>query len=392
MPPLPRAVFILGIASLLTDLSSDMIYPLLPAFLAVTLGAGAVGLGAMEGAAETIASFLKLYSGKVADRLRRRKPLVVAGYGLSGSVRPLIAFALSWPSVIALRLLDRVGKGIRSAPRDAIIADVTQPEARGRAYGVHRAMDNAGAVLGPAVAAGLLALGVSVRGVFLAAAVPAALVIGVLVFGVREAPRAPAPVQGGAGVSRAALGRMGKGFRRLLAVVFVFALANSSDAFILLRLTELGLGGEGVALAWMAHNIVRTGVVYAGGGIADRVERRRLLGWGWAFYVLIYAGFALATSLAMMIALLIVYALHYGAVEAAERALIADLAPPELRGSAFGWYHACVGFAALPASAAFGAIWAASGARWAFATGAIVAACAVIGLLAWVPTIHRHAG
>jgi MFS family permease len=183
---------------------------------------------------------------------------------------------------------------------------------------------------------------------------------------------------------------MGKGFRRLLAVVFVFALANSSDTFILLRLTELGLSPEGVALAWMAHNLVRTAVVYVGGGLADRVERRRLLGGGWAIYVLLYVGFALATSVTTMIALLVVYALHYGAVEATERALIADLAPPELRGSAFGWYHATVGFAALPASAAFGAIWSASGARWAFAISAGLAACALGALLIWVPAVQRH--
>lgn len=383
MSRLPTTVLVLGLASLLTDLSSDMIYPLLPAFLAITLGAGALGLGAMEGAAETLASLLKIVSGTIADRIPRKKPLVVAGYTLSGAARPLIAFALTWPAVVALRLVDRVGKGIRSAPRDALIADVTPAQLRGRAYGVHRAMDNAGAMLGPLAAAGLLALGVSTRGVFLAAALPALLVLLVLLLGVREVPRA-VQVEN-APISRAALGQLGRSFLRLLVVVFVFALANSSDAFLLLRLSELGLEAQNVALVWTAHNFVRTAVVYVGGRIADRFERRRMLALGWAAYVAIYAGLALARSVGAVIAVAIVYALHYGAVEAAERALVADLAPAELRGSAFGWYHAVVGFAALPASLVFGLIWGALGAELAFASAAALAALALVLLLALVP-------
>jgi MFS family permease len=341
----------------------------------------------MEGAAESVASLLKLASGALADRLPRRKPLVVLGYALSGSVRPLIAFALSWPVVIALRLLDRVGKGVRTAPRDALIADVTAPDVRGRAYGLHRAMDNAGAVLGPGVAAGLLLFGLSERGVFLAAAIPAAIVIGVLALGIRETPRAgvvsgarpPAPV------SRATLGQLGPGFGKLLALVFVFALASSSDAFLLLRLGELGISGVGVALIWAAHNAVRTLVVFAGGRVADRVDRRRLLVFGWTLYAIVYAGFALAGSALAVAVLLGVYALHYGAVEAAERALIADFAPADLRGSAFGWYHATVGFAALPASAVFGALWSTVGASIAFAASSALALIAAVGLALWVP-------
>lgn len=387
MSRLPTAVLVLGLASLLTDLSSEMIYPLLPAFLALTLGAGAVGLGAMEGAAETTASLLKIASGAIADRAPRRKPLVVAGYALSGAARPLIAFALAWPVVMALRLLDRVGKGIRTAPRDALIADVTAADARGRAYGMHRAMDNAGAVVGPLVAAGLLAVGVSTRHVFLAAAAPAALVVIVLVVGVREGPRhSPTADREQA---RTASRHMGARFRRLLVVVFVFALANSSDAFLLLRLSDLGLAPEGVALAWTGHNVVRTLAVYAGGTLADRMDRKRMLAAGWAMYVAIYAALALVETLAAMVALLVVYALHYGAVEAVERALVADLAPAERRASAFGWYHAVVGFAALPASLVFGVLWTTCGPRVAFATSAAVAAVALIALFAVVPEGRR---
>jgi MFS family permease len=384
MARLPRTVVLLGLASLLTDLSSNMIFPLLPAFVAVTLGAGALGLGAMEGAAETTAAFVKLASGRLADRRRLRRPLVLAGYGLSGGVRPLLAYALTWPVVIGLRLLDRVGKGIRSAPRDALIADVTEPALRGRAFGLQRAMDNAGAMIGPLLAAALLSVGVSTRGVFLAAALPAAIVMLVLAFGLRESPRAAAALAPDA-INRAQLAALGPRFRRLLAVVFVFALANSTDAFLLLRLGELGLGAEGIALVWTAHSVVRTAVVYLGGRIADRVERRRLLVWGWSFYVAIYAGFALARSLAAVIALLVIYALHYGAVEAAERALVADLAPSTRRGAAFGWYHAVVGFAALPASVGFGLLWMSFGAQAAFASGALLAALAVSGLVWLVP-------
>lgn len=394
MSQLPRTVLILGLASLLTDLSSEMIYPLLPAFLALTLGAGAAGLGLMEGAAESLASLLKVLSGRLADRLPRRKPLVVAGYALSGSARPLIAFALTWPVVVGLRLCDRVGKGLRTAPRDALIADVTPESARGRAYGLHRAMDNAGAMLGPGVAALLLWLGMSERGVFLAAALPAAIVVVVLALGVREAPR-PLPAQGVRElplVSRSALPRLGSGFVRFQAASFVFALASSSDAFLLLRLSELGVPAPGVAAIWAGHNAIRSLVVFHGGRLADRVDRRRLLAAGWILFAIFYAGFALARSPVTVAVLLCAYALHHGAVEAAGRAFVADLARPELRGSAFGWYHATVGFAALPASALFGVIWSAAGAPVAFAASAGFALVAAAVLAFVVPSASPRGG
>jgi MFS family permease len=388
MSQLPRTVLILGLASLLTDLSSDMIYPLLPAFLALTLGAGAAGLGVMEGAAESLASLLKVLSGRLADRLPRRKPLVVLGYALSGTARPLIAFALTWPVVVGLRLCDRVGKGLRTAPRDALIADVTPESARGRAYGLHRAMDNAGATLGPGVAALLLWVGLGERGVFLAAAVPAAIVVVVLALGVREAPRTvPAPGPDAlAPVSRPSLPGLGSGFVRFQVAAFVFALASSSDAFLLLRLSELGVSATGVAAIWAGHNAIRSLAVFHGGRLADRVDRRRLLAGGWLLFAIFYTGFALARSPVTVAMLLGAYALHHGAVEAAGRAFVADLAPPELRGSAFGWYHATVGFAALPASAVFGVIWSAAGAPVAFAAGAAVAVVGACVLALAVPS------
>lgn len=383
---LPGTVVVLGVASLLTDVSSEMIYPLLPVLLAGTLGAGAVALGMIEGAAESVAALSKVVSGKWADRMPRRKPLVVGGYTISGVVRPLIGLATVWPVVLALRVADRIGKGVRTAPRDALIADVTDDSMRGRAYGLHRAMDNAGAVLGPLVATGLLALGLGLQQVFLLAAVPAALVLAVLALGVREQPRA-AVGELPRTLPRATASELGRPFRRLLAVVVVFTLGNSTDAFLLLRLHDAGVSTQGVALAWSAHSALRTLAVYVGGGLSDRLDRRWLLGAGWFAYALIYVGMAIARSPTALVVLLIVYGAHYGAVEPTERALVAAHAPPGLRGAAFGWFHGSVGFAALPASALFGALWSVAGPVVAFSAGAALAALAAFGLLFWV---HRE--
>ncbi|GMV12147.1 MAG: MFS transporter [Polyangiaceae bacterium] len=377
MARLPRTVIVLGLASLLTDLSSDMIYPLLPAYLAVTLGAGALGLGAMEGAAEATASLLKIASGRLADYFPKRKPLVVAGYSLSGLTRPLIGLALIWPLVIALRLLDRVGKGLRTAPRDALIADQTPPELRGRAFGLHRAMDNAGAVLGPLAAAGLLALGFSTREVFLWAALPGLLVVLVLAFGVREARRELPS----AGTIAAAGGALGSPFRRVLFAVALFTLGNSSDMFLLLYLGHAGMGAPTIALVWAAHNVVRTVAVLLGGPIADRFDKRRLLMAGWLLYALTYAALTLTTSRFGIALLLIAYALYFGFVEPTERALVAELAPSTRRGAAFGWFHGVVGLTALPASALAGLVWWRVGPRATFALGAALAVVA-LGVLA----------
>jgi len=380
---LSRTVVVLGIASLLTDLSSEMIYPLLPVLLQGSLGAGAAALGVVEGAAEAVASLLKVVSGKLADRAPRRKPLVVLGYTISGAARPLIGLAAIWPVVLALRVLDRVGKGLRTAPRDALIADVTANGARGRAYGFHRAMDNAGAVLGPLVAVALLGAGLSLREVFVWAAAPAVLVVGVLVAGVREAPRSIE--QPGTARTRSDLAELGSPYRRLLLVVVVFTLGNSSDAFLLLRLHEVGLSAPAIALSWAAHSAVRSGAVYFGGRAADRVDRRRLLGAGYLAYALVYVAMSVVSSRTGLVLLLVVYGLYYGAVEPTERALVASYAPPRLRGAAFGWFHGAVGAAALPASALFGWLWLALGPPAAFGIGAVLAGVAAIGLLCWVP-------
>jgi MFS family permease len=377
---LPQAVIALGLVSLLTDLSSEMIYPLIPEFLAGVLGAGAVALGVIEGAAEATASLLKIASGLVADRFRRRKPLVIAGYTISGGVRPLIGLAASWPVVLALRVLDRVGKGVRTSPRDALIADVTPNDRLGRAYGVHRAMDNAGAVMGPLVAALLLGAGFSVRHVFLWAAVPGVLVVLLLVFGVREKARErSAPVHASA-PKAPSTARLDASYRKLLFVIVLFTLGNSSDTFLLLRLSKAGLTNSQITLAWAAHSAMRTVAVLIGGPLADRIDRRALLAVGWALYAAVYATMAVVHSASGLVVLLVVYGAYYGATEPTERAIVADLAPAELRGAAFGWYHGAVGIAALPASALFGLLWLEVGAPAAFATGAALAVSALVAL------------
>ena len=377
---LPRTVLVLGLVSFFTDLSSEMIYPLLPLFLAGVLGAGAAVLGVVEGAAEATASLLKVVSGFWADRIGRRKPLVVAGYGLSGLVRPLVALATAWPFVLAVRLLDRVGKGIRTAPRDALIAAAVPVQHRGAAYGFHRAMDHGGAVVGPLAAAVLMNwAGFSLRAVFATAIVPALVVMALLVWGLHE----PAPTGPSARPSPAltAAGVWNPDLRRLLAAVLVFTLGNASDAFILLRLSEVGVSAAGIAGLWSLHHLVKMGATYAGGRLSDRWGRRRLVIAGWLLYAAVYAAMAMVTGAVALIALFIVYAAYYGLTEPCERAWVADLAPAAGRGTAFGLYHAAVGLGALPASLLFGWLWHAHGAAAAFATGAALAAAAAVLLV-----------
>ena len=382
---LPRTVVALGAVSFLTDLSSEMIYPLLPVFLVDVLGAGALALGAIEGVAESTAALLKVASGWWADRMRRRKPLVVAGYGLSGTVRPLIGLAGSWPVVVVLRFGDRVGKGIRTSPRDALIADVTPPDRRGAAYGLHRALDHAGAVAGPLAAAGLLLIpGMTLRAVFLLAAIPAALVILVLVTRVTEEDRAE-PSAAAPPSLRASWLRMGVPFKRLLVAVMIFTLGNSTDAFLLFRLADAGFAAGWIAVLWALHNGVKMLANLAGGQLADRLDRRTLVTAGWTVYAAIYLGFGVTSATAPLVALFLAYGVYFGLTEPVERAWVAALAPAESRGAAFGLYNGAIGITALPASLLFGAVYAAAGPGAAFGMGAALAVAATV-LLARVPS------
>jgi len=381
---LHRTVFSLGLVSLLTDASSEMIYPLLPAFLTTILGASPAFLGVVEGFAEAVAAGLKVVSGRLSDRLARRKPLVVAGYALSSVVRPLVALAAAPVHVLAVRVTDRIGKGVRSAPRDALVALVTAPADRGRAFGFQRAMDHAGAMVGPLLASAVLLLRPGdLRLVFALASVPAALAVLTLVVGVREEAAAAGRVTSAA-VARDA-GPLDPGLARYLAVLAVFTLGNSSDAFLLLRAQEAGVPVAAVPLVWTLHHLVKTSASTWGGGLSDRGGRRRAIALGWTAYALAYAGFAAVASPLGVVLLFAVYGLFHAFSEGAERALVADLAEGPARGRAFGLFHAVTGAVLLPASLLTGFLWQRLGAAVALGTGAALAAVAALGLFLLVP-------
>lgn len=395
---LPRTVVALSLVSLLTDVSSEMIYPLVPTFLATVLGASALSVGAIEGTAETVAAVLKYYSGAWSDRLRRRKPLVVAGYLIASVLRPLTGVAQGAGQVFAIRVGDRIGKGIRSAPRDAMLADSVAPAERGRAYGFHRSADHLGAVLGPLVAFVLLQWGgVSLRTVFLLAAVPAALAMVVLVVGVREegvAQRDGTAGEGrvrggGGGEARLKAGGapapLGRRFYAYLAVLLLFTLGNSTDAFLLLRARDLGVTAAMIPVLWAALHVVKSAASTPAGALSDRVGRRALIVAGWVTYAAVYLGFARASGHWAAWGLFLAYGVFYGLTEGVEKALVADLVPAAARGRAFGWYNLALGIGALPASLLFGAVWDAWGAPAAFTMGAALAAFSAALLLVVVP-------
>jgi MFS family permease len=392
---IPGTVVTLGIVSFFTDLSSEMIYPLLPYFLSQVLGAGAVALGFIEGVAESTAAILKLVSGVLTDRSRRRKPLIIAGYALAGFVRPLIGFALVWPFVLAMRFLDRVGKGLRTSPRDALVADVTEEASRGKAYGFQRSMDHAGAVLGPLVAVALLTLArFPLRQVFLLAAVPAAIVIVLVIAGVHEPGTAqPRDRMNSSWELRQNWADLGRDFKRLLLAVFVFTLGNSTDAFLLLGLSQAGVSPAGVAALWSLHHVIKMGASYYGGHLCDRGGPRRLILAGWTLYAVVYLAFGTLHSATARILVFMVYGIYYGLTEPCEKAWVAQLGPQRLRGTAFGCFNSVVGLASLPASLLFGWLWQVWGPGIAFGTGAALAGAAAALLLrvGTSPTIPRSA-
>lgn len=380
---LGRNVLALAAVSFLTDVSSDMTYPLLPVFLATVLGASATAVGAIEGAAESVAAFLKLASGWWSDRTPRRKPLVLAGYTIASVIRPLIGLAQSASQVLAIRVTDRLGKGIRGAPRDALIADSVDPAIRGRAFGFHRAADHAGAVVGPLLAFVLLRwMGLDLRTVFLLTAIPGALAVAMLIFGVREVPRS-APAKEGKRLNlRVPLGGR---FWAYLGVLFLFTLGNSTDAFLLLRAGQLGVAPALIPILWAMLHMVKSLSSTPGGILSDRLGRRPLIVAGWFLYAVVYFAFGRASEEWQAWALFAVYGVYFGLTEGVEKALVADLVAPERRGAAFGWYNLAIGVGALPASLLFGALWDRWGSTTAFDFGALLALVAAVGMAIVAP-------
>jgi MFS family permease len=403
-PKLGRNVIGLGAVSFFTDVSTEMIYPLLPVFLAGVLGANASFIGAIEGAAETTASLLKLLSGWWSDKVSSRKPFVVVGYLIASIVRPFTAVTHSASQVLAIRVTDRVGKGIRSSARDALLADSAPPEARGRAFGFHAAADNAGAVLGPLVAFFILRLhGVGVpdasghllprdehamRNVFWLSAIPAAIAMIVLIVVVRDIPRREAAKGAEAGGSTT----LGRRFWAYLVVVLLFTLGNSTDAFLLLRANQLGVPVALAPILWALLNFVKSATGTYGGQLSDTIGRKPLIVGGWLLYAAVYFAFAWAGAPWQAWALFAVYGIFYGMTEGTEKALVADIVPLARRGAAFGWYNLAIGLGALPASLIFGWIWDRSGSASAFVFGATLALVAAIMMALVAPSPQRGRG
>ena len=381
-----RNVYALSAVSFFTDASSEMIYPLLPVFLTKTLNASASSLGVIEGAAETTAALLKLASGWWSDRVRRRKPLIVAGYGIASAARPLIAIAQSASQVLSIRLVDRVGKGIRGAPRDALLADSADPSVRGRAFGIQRAADHAGAVVGPLVAFAVLTWWhTPIRTVFWLAAIPGAIAVAIAVVFVRERP--PATPHGAVPTIDPKV-PLPKRFWGMLGAVTLFTLGNSTDAFLLLRATELGVPVAMAPILWAMLHVVKSTTSAPGGALSDRIGRKPAVIAGWMVYAAVYLLFARASEAWHAWALFAVYGIYFGLAEGPERALVADIVPGGKRGTAYGWFNLAIGIAALPASVIFGLIWDQAGSSAAFVFGAIIAALAAIALAA-VPLTHE---
>jgi MFS family permease len=389
--PIPRPVRLLGWASLFTDAATEMIYPLLPVYLSRVLGATATSLGIIEGVAEGVNSLLKIASGWVSDRRRDRRSIVILGYTLSSLARPLIAVSSSWPQVLAIRALDRTGKGIRGAPRDAMLAAHADVSSRGRIFGFHRAMDHTGAVIGPIIATVFLALFPGqYRWLFALTAIPGALALATLLK-VEERPteRRDSAFASGYGATDAR--RLPRELYTVLAIILLFSLGSSADAFLLLRLADAMGSATFLPLLWAAHHVVKASLSTWGGGLSDRLGRRYVIVIGWAIYSLVYLGFALVTNALAFVALFLIYGVHFALAEGSEKALVADLTPIDRQGTSFGLYYGVLGVGMLVASIAFGIVYDRVSPAAAFIMGsALSAAAAVLLLLVRLPQPHQR--
>lgn len=380
MTRLPGGVWRLGWVSFFTDMASEMIYPLLPGFIVRLRGGTPFIVGLIEGLAEALNSVFKVVSGRRSDRSGARRPLMAAGYTISSLARPLIALVTTWWQVLGLRLVDRFGKGVRSAPRDAMLAGFAPPGRAGAVFGFHRAMDHAGAIAGPLIAtAWLLARPEDYRGLFALTLIPGLIVLGLAWTTPEPEPIAASSIARPAGdaLRWRALPRPARGF---IFVLLLFSLGNSTDAFLLLRLESAGVPVAWLPMAWAVLHVIKSAVSVAGGLLSDRTGYRLPIVAGWIYYAFIYAGLAFATSLEAVVTLFLAYGLFFGLTEGPEKALMAELAPPDARGTAFGYYNAALGLGSLLASLLFGAVWMAVSPAAAFLMGAGLALVAA-GLL-----------
>jgi MFS family permease len=372
---LPRNVKILGGASLFNDIASEMIFPLLPSFLLTVLHGNRFYLGVIEGAADSVASLLKLWSGGRSDQTGHRKGFVLFGYSLAALTRPLIGLVVAPWQLFVVRICDRIGKGVRTSPRDALIADSTNASMRGRAFGFHRAMDHLGAAIGPLLAAGFLCLWpAQLRTMFLLTIVPGLLVLALLVVGLCEPPASKDPPTR----LRLTFEPFGVSFRLYLLALVIFTLGNSSDAFLLVRASELGVPTASLPLLWCAFHVVKSLSNLLLGRAVDHFGPRPFIFLGWSVYAGVYVAFGVATAAWAAWTLFLCYALFFGLTEPAERALVANLVGAERKGLAYGWYNFAIGIATLPSSLIFGALYQFCGALVAFCWGAVLALIAVI--------------
>ncbi len=388
-------MFFLGVVSFLTDVSSEMIFTLVPLLLSNVLGAATTIIGLVGGISESADALFRIFSGWLSDRIGKRKPLAVVGYSISTIAKPFMYLASTWGVVLGVRFSDRVGKGIRTSPRDALLADSAPPGERGKSFGLHRAMDTTGAVVGLAIAALVVylvqggGLELSLRTyqwLVLIGIVPAVMAVVILLKFVKEGERKPIPIgapRPGFNLFKLAAG-FDTRFKVFLAVMALFTLGNSSDFFVILRAQNLGLSVFHIVLMLVILNAAYAAISLPAGRLSDRLGRRRVIALGWGVYALVYLGFALASELWQVWLLFAAYGVYYGIVEGAARAFVADLVPEEKRGTAYGLYHGVVGLTLLPASLIAGWLWQAYSPTAPFFFGAGLAGAAVIGMMVFI--------
>lgn len=379
-----RNVFSMGLASFFNDVGSEMILSILPLFLTNVLGAGQAIVGLIEGIAEATSSILKLLSGWLSDKFDSRKPLVLCGYSISTIVKPILAFANTWPAVLAVRFFDRVGKGVRTSPRDALIAASSTNKKEGRSFGFHRTMDTLGAVVGTLIAFGMLYfLAASFELIFLLTIIPGILAVITIAFFVKEKKTV---TRDGAEKKKVSLSLapFGKSFKRFIFVSVLFTLSNFSYAFLLLRANDVGIATELVPLVYLFYNIVYVVISIPLGDLADKIGKVRMLSIGFFVFGLVSLGFGFIENIWVLIVLFGGYAVFLSIYEVSSRAFIPELVRPELRGTAYGVYHTATGLAAFPASAIVGGLWQFVGVEAAFSFAAALALVSSVLLLRWV--------